>query len=181
MGGKLGGRWDTHVRFDRVLTPGTRIRVLTEGILNRQLIDDPFLEGVGAVIRDEFHERGIHTDMAISLLREVRENVRPDLIIMVMSARRAGGGAGIAEFLGGCPIIRSAGRLFDVAVEYRGRVGWGLKIRRRAEVRGLFARPWNETGDVLVFLAGGGGNSRDAKAAWRERGIGAAAAWKSAV
>ena len=59
---------------------------MTEGILNRQLLADPFLEGVGAVVLDEFHERSLHTDLALALLREVRETVREDLIIVVMSA-----------------------------------------------------------------------------------------------
>ena len=54
------------------------LRVETEGILNRRLVDDPFLEGVGAVVLDEFHERSIHTDLAVALLREVRETVRDD-------------------------------------------------------------------------------------------------------
>src|SRR3954469_13811377 len=75
-GWEVGREVGYHVRFDRKLTRDTRLRVLTEGILTRQLLDDPFLEGVGAVILDEFHERSLNTDLAIALLREVQETVR---------------------------------------------------------------------------------------------------------
>src|SRR5438045_7941505 len=81
----LGREVGYHVRFDRKIGPRTRLRVLTEGILNRQLLDDPLLEGVGCVVLDEFHERSIHTDLAIAMLREVRQTVRGDLILIVMS------------------------------------------------------------------------------------------------
>ena len=73
----LGNEVGYHVRFDRKITEKTCLRVLTEGILTRQLLDDPFLEGVGAVVLDEFHERSLHTDMSIALLAEVRQTVRP--------------------------------------------------------------------------------------------------------
>src|SRR4051812_15421114 len=85
-GWHIGEEVGWHVRFDRRVGPRTRLRVLTEGILTRQLVDDPFLEGVGGVVLDEFHERSIHTDLTIALLREIRQTVRPDLMIIVMSA-----------------------------------------------------------------------------------------------
>ena len=69
-----------------MLTRNTRLRFLTEGILTRQLLADPFLETVGAVILDEFHERNLNSDLALALLRQVRREVRPDLILVVMSA-----------------------------------------------------------------------------------------------
>src|SRR5918998_4182995 len=85
-GWELGHEAGYHVRFDKRLGPDTRIRVLTEGILTRQLLSDPFLEGVGAVLLDEFHERSLHTDVAVALLREVQQTVREDLILVIMSA-----------------------------------------------------------------------------------------------
>src|SRR4051812_24245775 len=100
-GWTLGQQVGYHVRFDRKLTRDTRLRVVTEGILTRQLVDDPFLEGVGAVVLDEFHERSIHTDLAIALLREVRQSVRPDLMMIVMSATLDA--EPVAKFLGDCP------------------------------------------------------------------------------
>src|SRR5439155_20057764 len=80
-GWHVGDEVGYHIRFDRKIGPGTRLRVLTEGILTRQLIDDPFLEGVGCVILDEFHERNLNTDIAIALLREILQTVRPDLML----------------------------------------------------------------------------------------------------
>src|SRR4029077_12702340 len=67
QGWSLGGEVGYHVRFERRLTPQTRLRFLTEGILTRQLLADPFLESVGAVILDEFHERNLNGDLALAL------------------------------------------------------------------------------------------------------------------
>src|SRR3954462_979238 len=85
-GWALGDQVGYHVRFDRKIGPRTRLRVLTEGILTRQLLDDPFIEEIGCVVLDEFHERNLHTDMSIAMLREVRHSVREDLMLLVMSA-----------------------------------------------------------------------------------------------
>ena len=126
-GWEVGGTVGYQVRFERKIGPSTRIRVVTEGILNRQLVNDPFLEGVGAVILDEFHERSIHTDLALGLLKEVRDAVRDDLILVVMSATLAA--EPVAEFLGGAPIVRVEGRTFPVEVVYRGSSGDPLPDR----------------------------------------------------
>src|SRR4051812_43957665 len=111
-GWTLGGRVGYQIRFERRIGPDTRIKVLTEGILNRQLVADPFLEGVGAVVLDEFHERSLHTDLALALLREVREVVRDDLILVVMSATMEA--EPVARFLGDAPIVRVEGRSYPV-------------------------------------------------------------------
>src|SRR5215218_1594811 len=113
-GWTLGGEVGYHVRFDKRLGPQTRIRVLTEGILTRQLLSDPFLEGVGAVLLDEFHERSLHTDVAVALLREVQQTVREDLILVIMSATLEA--EPVARFLGGCPVVRAEGRTFPVEI-----------------------------------------------------------------
>src|SRR5579871_4726619 len=117
-GWQLGNQVGYHVRFDRRISAQTRLRILTEGILTRQLLDDPFLEGVGAVILDEFHERSLHTDVAAALLREVKQTVREDLILIVMSATLDA--EPVARFLGGCPILRAEGRTFPVDIVHRG-------------------------------------------------------------
>ncbi len=101
------------VRFDEVAGPRTRLRFLTEGILTRRLISDPVLAGVDAVILDEFHERHLETDLALALLRRLQRTKRPDLRIIVMSATLDA--APIASYLGGCPILRSEGRLFELS------------------------------------------------------------------
>ena len=134
---RLGEEVGYHVRFDRRISANTRLRVLTEGILTRQLLDDPFLEGVGAVLLDEFHERSLHTDVAAGLLREVRQTVREDLILIVMSATLDA--EPVSQFLGGCPILRVQGRTFPVDVTYRGIVAGSART-------GI----WDRTADAIV-------------------------------
>ncbi len=136
-----------HVRFDRKISPQTRLRVLTEGILTRKLVDDPFLDGIGAVLLDEFHERSLHTDVCIALLREVQQTVRPDLKLVVMSATLDADP--VARFLGNCPILNVPGRTFPVDISYRSGTADFLETQ--------VARAIEETpddGDVLVFLPG---------------------------
>src|SRR4051794_1743488 len=163
---ELGREVGYHVRFDRKIGRETRLRVLTEGILNRQLLDDPFLEGVGAVVLDEFHERSLHTDLAIALLREVQETVREDLKIVVMSATLEA--EPVARFLGGCPIVRTEGRTFPIEVRHAPVVrgdeeGAAVdEVRRVIEGQTRMSAPPNHGrdaratcgDDVLVFLPG---------------------------
>src|SRR5215213_5574417 len=132
-GWELGREVGYHVRFDRRLGPQTRLRVLTEGILTRQLLDDPFLEGVGAVLLDEFHERSLHTDVTVALLREVRQTVREDLVLIVMSATLDA--EPVAKFLGDAPIVRVPGRTFPVTVSFVTPVGERLPEQAAAAVR----------------------------------------------
>ncbi len=150
-GWPLGGTVGYQIRFERRVGPETRIKVVTEGILNRQLVNDPFLEGVGAVVLDEFHERSLHSDLAIALLREVRESVRDDLILVVMSATMAA--EPVARFLGDAPIVRVEGRAFPVAVSYRGGSAEPLADRVASAVREAL-EAGEESGDVLAFLPG---------------------------
>ena len=84
-GQRLGGEVGYHVRFDKKTGPDTRLELVTEGMLLRRLQRDPLLEGIGCVILDEFHERSLHADLTLAMLREVRQ-VRPELGLVVMSA-----------------------------------------------------------------------------------------------
>jgi ATP-dependent helicase HrpB len=155
-GWRLGEEVGYQVRFDHRSGPATRILVVTEGILVQRLQADPFLEDVGAVIFDEFHERSLQTDLSLAMARRVQREVRPDLRLVAMSATLDPGP--IARFLGGCPVVESRGRLFPVAVS------WIDPRRGRAEplplpglVTGAVRRALGETaGDVLVFLPGVG-------------------------
>src|SRR5687768_10898710 len=108
-GGRLGEEIGYQVRFDRQCGPATRILAVTPGILLRRLQDEPFLESIGAVIFDEFHERSLENDLALGLVRLVQQTVRPELRIVVMSATLAIEEAG--RYLDDCPIITSEGRL----------------------------------------------------------------------
>jgi ATP-dependent helicase HrpB len=149
---KLGNEVGYHVRFDRMMGKNTRLRVLTEGILTRQLLDDPYLDGVGAVLLDEFHERSLHTDIAVALLREVQQTVRPDLMLIIMSATLEAEPA--AAYLGNCPIVRAEGRTYPIEISYAPSPQNSLVDRMVASVHGILARPAHKSGDVLAFLPG---------------------------
>ena len=151
-GARLGDEVGFHVRFDRQASDETRILVVTEGLLVRMLQDDPFLEDVGAVLLDEFHERNLDTDLALALVRKIQLEVRSDLKLVVMSATFDT--AEVARFLGDCPVVESEGRLFPVEarwipVEARRPLHEGL-------VTGVLQALDATGGDVLAFLPGGG-------------------------
>ncbi|HEV3163286.1 MAG TPA: ATP-dependent helicase HrpB [Isosphaeraceae bacterium] len=152
QGWTLGREVGYQVRFERRAAADTRLLVATEGILTRRLLANPFLEGVGAVVLDEFHERSLHTDLALALLREVRETVREDLILVVMSATLEA--EPVAQFLGGCPIVTVEGRTFPVEVLYRQASTGALWDRVADAVREVLEAPTAPAGDILVFLPG---------------------------
>jgi ATP-dependent helicase HrpB len=101
------------VRFEEAVGPRTRLRFVTEGVLTRRLLSDPYLKGVAAVVLDEFHERHIESDLALALLKRLQRK-RPDLRIVVMSATLDADP--VAQYLGGCPIVRSEGTLFELSI-----------------------------------------------------------------
>jgi ATP-dependent helicase HrpB len=141
-----------HVRFDKRLTDRTRLRVVTEGILTRQLVADPFLTGVGCVVLDEFHERSLDVDLALAMLREVRSGVRDDLKIIVMSATLDA--ERVSAALGDAPVLRVPGRTFPVTVEHRAPSQLKVWDRVASEVEQVVAHADPTSGDVLVFLPG---------------------------
>lgn len=145
----LGEEVGYQVRFEKRITARTRLRVVTEAILTRQLLDDPSLDGVGCVVLDEFHERSIHSDLAIALLNEVKQSLRDDLMLVVMSATLDA--EPIANFLGGAPIVRVPGRTFPVDVSYRPTRGARLEDAVADAVRDELDQ---SDGHVLVFLPG---------------------------
>src|SRR5438552_9440466 len=102
-GTPLGDVFGYQVRFDRKAGPRTRALVVTPGVLLRRLHDDPFLDGVTCVVFDEFHERGLEADLALGMVRLVRENVRPELKAVVMSATVDP--AAVSAYFGGCPVV----------------------------------------------------------------------------
>jgi len=149
-GSSLGEEIGYQVRFDRRSGPKTRILVVTEGILLRMLQDDPFLESVGAVLFDEFHERSLQSDLALAMVHRVQETVRPELKLVVMSATLAA--LPIAAYLGNCPVIESAGRLHPVEIEY---LPAAVQTNPLDAVASSVERILSRTaGDVLVFLPG---------------------------
>ncbi len=150
-GWRLGGQVGYQVRFEKRFGPTTRLRFLTEGVLTRQLVGDPFLETVGAVVLDEFHERNLNTDLALALVNEVRSQVRPELIVVVMSATLDA--EPVARFLGGCPVIAVEWRAHPVSVEYQPRTRPASAEVIAPIVQELLERPQG-SGHILVFLPG---------------------------
>ena len=149
-GGRLGDEIGFHVRFDKQSGPQTRILVVTEGLLVRMLQDDPYLEKIGVVIFDEFHERSLDTDLALAMVRLIQRTIRPDLRIVVMSATLAA--EAVAHYLGDCPIVASEGRLYPVDIIYEPRpVQQTLPDAAACGVARLLQET---TGDLLVFLPG---------------------------
>jgi ATP-dependent helicase HrpB len=149
LGETVGETVGYRIRFENKVSAKTRILVVTEGILTRMLQDDPMLEGVGAVLFDEFHERHLAGDLGLALALDVQAGLREDLRLVVMSATLDG--ARLATFLV-APRLSSEGRAFPVTVEHfpaRREEALEHQVRRAVE-HALTAHP----GDVLVFLPG---------------------------
>jgi len=149
LGEDLGQTVGYQVRFEEVAGPRTRLRFLTEGVLTRRFLSDTGLRGVGAVILDEFHERHLEGDLALALLKRLQTTARPDLRIVVMSATLDANP--VAEYLGGCPVVRSEGRQFDLTVTHLPYSASPLEQQVSGALESLLP---NATGDILVFLPG---------------------------
>jgi ATP-dependent helicase HrpB len=150
LGEKLGETVGYQVRFEEMASVRTRLRFVTEGILTRRLISDPLLAGVDAVVLDEFHERHLETDLAIALLHRLQRTKRGDLRMVVMSATLDA--APIAAYLGGCPILRSEGRLFELSVVHQPYSALPLEKQVASAIEALVTE--SPIGDILVFLPG---------------------------
>lgn len=149
IGEQVGQRVGYQIRFDRQISPATRIEVLTEGILTRRLQSDPELKGVGLVIFDEFHERSIHADLALALCLDLCQ-LRDDLRLLVMSATLET--SAVAALLGDVPILVGEGRSHEVQVDYLSRPATDrIAGITAAGVRRVVGE---QQGDVLVFLPG---------------------------
>ncbi|MCR5004191.1 MAG: ATP-dependent helicase HrpB, partial [Bacteroidales bacterium] len=143
IGEKTGETVGYRIRFETKVSSKTRIEVLTEGILTKMLVSDPTLDGVDAVIFDEYHERSLASDLALALTRESQKIIRPDLKIILMSATIDADN--ICKSLN-APLLESKGRMFPVETKYCGEDSDILNIIR-------IAHKENE-GDILVFLPG---------------------------
>ena len=116
LGESVGRTVGYRMRGDTKVSRDTRIEVVTEGILTRMLHTDPSLEGVGAVIFDEFHERSLNADLGLALTLEVRGALRDDLMLLAMSATLDA--APVADLMGGVPVVRAEGRAFPVETRW---------------------------------------------------------------
>ena len=154
-GDAVGTTFGYAVRGDRRLSATTRVEVVTEGLFLRRLQSDPTLDGVSAVVLDEFHERSLDTDLVLALLLDVRASIRPDLRLLVMSATLAAGP--VAELLGRAegspaPIIEAIAPIHPVTTLYRPGSAHDPLEQRVAEVVAESLR--SDPGDLLVFLPG---------------------------
>ncbi len=159
IGESVGGTVGYQVRFEDRSGPRTRLRFLTEGVLTRRMVSDPELRGVGTVVLDEFHERHLETDLALALLRRLQKARRPGLRIVVMSATLNAGP--VQEFLGGCPALKSEGRLFPMTVAW---TPYSPAPLEEQVASALETAVRQKPGDALVFLPGAAAIHRAARA-----------------
>ncbi|MGE0814734.1 MAG: ATP-dependent RNA helicase [Vicinamibacterales bacterium] len=157
-GWTIGREVGWQMRFDRRLAPDTPLAVVTEGILTARLQQDPLLSDVATVILDEFHERSLHADLGLALVRQAWL-ARDDLRVLVMSATIDAGP--VARFLGDCPVLAVGAARHPLAIEYAP----GEDVP--AAVRHVWPR---STGQVLCFLPGRREIDRAAEALAAEAG-----------
>ena len=160
MNTPLGGLVGYRTRFDSKVSPETRIEVLTEGILTRLIQDDPELSGVHTVIFDEFHERSIHADLALALCLDLKQALREDLHILVMSATLDA--ERVSVLLGGAPVVDSPGKVHPVQTVHIPRRDPRAPVESDLSRTIRLALEQNPEGDLLAFLPGEGEIRRSA-------------------
>ncbi|HEY6373827.1 MAG TPA: ATP-dependent helicase HrpB [Candidatus Sulfotelmatobacter sp.] len=149
LGEPVGETVGYQTRFEAVVGRRTRLRFVTEGVLTRRLLSDPQLKGVDAVVLDEFHERHLEGDLALALLKRLQQT-QPDLRIVVMSATLET--EPVAQYLAGCPIVRSEGKLFGLSIKHLAYSPEPLEVQVKNAVEQLIDT--GHSGDTLVFLPG---------------------------
>jgi ATP-dependent helicase HrpB len=170
MGVRLGDEVGYQVRFESAVGPKTVIRFVTEGILLRRMLDDPTLQGVSAVVFDEFHERHLYGDISLARALTLQERHRPDLTLLVMSATLQT--AELKRYLEPCHHLVSAGRTFPVETVYAPpRLGVVADLSEHAaRVAGLAAQRHPE-GHMLIFMPGGYEIRKTMEALEREKNL----------
>ena len=149
LGERVGDTVGLRVRFGSKVSRRTRIEIVTEGVFTRLILDDPTLDGVAAVLFDEFHERSLDADLGLALACDAQQGLREDLRLLVMSATIDG--ARVAGLLGQAPVIAAEGRAFPVETRYVGRDARPIEPQI-ADAVGRATRA--EQGSVLAFLPG---------------------------
>ncbi len=149
LGEQAGDTVGYRIRFETRVSRQTKIEVVTEGILTRMIQSDNSLSGVSTVIFDEFHERSIHSDLALALIREAQQILRPDLRIVIMSATLDL--QGLSELLQ-APILQCSGRQYPVEIIYTGEND--IRMLPELTARTVIKAIHEKTGDLLVFLPG---------------------------
>jgi ATP-dependent helicase HrpB len=153
-GSALGGEVGYQIRFERVASAATRIRFVTEGVLLRQMIQEPSLPGIGAILFDEFHERHLYGDVTLARALDLQAGPRPDLLILVMSATLEA--APLEDYLKPCVTVEAEGRMFPVEIQYAATPAYVDRRPVWEQAAGAFREfaGANGEGDVLVFMPG---------------------------
>jgi ATP-dependent helicase HrpB len=151
LGERVGETIGIRARLNVKVSAKTRIEVVTEGVFARMILDDPALDGIAAVIFDEFHERSLDADMGLALALDAQAGLREDLRILVMSATLDG--ARVASLLGeNTPVVHSQGRMFPIQTRYLGR---DARERLEPQMASAILRALDsETGSILAFFPG---------------------------
>jgi ATP-dependent helicase HrpB len=149
---KLGGEVGFQMRLDNVTSAATRICYVTEGVLLRQMLADPGLRGVSALVFDEFHERHLYGDITLARALQIQKSTRPDLIIIVMSATLDV--AAVEKYLQPCALLSSEGRTYPVTMEYLAKPAGDAPVWDSAvkELQRLVRE--QPQGDALIFMPG---------------------------
>ena len=150
----VGEQVGYQMRGDSQFSEETKLLVMTEGVLSQYFNRDSQLSGISCIILDEFHERSVHTDFAISWIRYLQQSSRPDLKLIVISATMDS--LSISNYLGGAPIVKCELEIFPLEEEYS---GFSFNIHSKIELRNrmlmLTMKAWGDSriaGDILVFL-----------------------------
>lgn len=159
LGEKAGDTVGYRTRLQSRIGPKTRIEVITEGVFTRMILEDPGLEGAGAVLFDEFHERSLDADLGLALARDSQSVLREDLKLVVMSATLDI--AGVSRLLNGAPVIEAQGRAFPVETVYLGRNP--VERIEEAVARACLTALGDQSGSILAFLPGQGEIHRTAQ------------------
>jgi ATP-dependent helicase HrpB len=158
LGERVGDTVGFRMRLETRVGKRTRIEVVTEGVFTRMLQSDPALEGIAAVLFDEYHERSLHADIGLAFALDAQRHVSPELRVLAMSATIDG--ARVAQLLGDAPVVESLGRMFPVDVRYVGKglpaLPGGAEHVDAAVARAVQRALADSAGDVLVFLPGAG-------------------------
>ncbi|MGY0643875.1 MAG: ATP-dependent helicase HrpB [Paraglaciecola chathamensis] len=152
LGEEVGQTVGYRIRGESKVGKDTRLEIVTEGILTRMLQNDPELSEVGLVIFDEFHERSMHADFSLALCLEVKDALRDDLRLLVMSATLDV--SSLRELLPSAESIACSGRSYPIETNYRPDTSNGSIVDKTARLT-LFAASEHQ-GDILVFLPGQG-------------------------
>ncbi|MEQ9504980.1 MAG: helicase-related protein [Hyphomonas sp.] len=148
LGEKLGQTVGLTTRVDRKVSAATRIEVITDGLFTRRILNDPGLEGVGAALFDEFHERRLNSDLGLALALEAQGALREDLRLLIMSATLDTGA--VAKVIK-APVIESSGRQYPVETRYLGRSDDRIEERMPRAIRQALRE---QEGSILAFLPG---------------------------